>query len=169
MNNIILTFCGGLVPLLTGLIWYSDKLFGSVWKKEIGFVDNGEKPKGLGKILGFSYLFGVMIMFFMPTLVIHQFHMASTLNGTEGFGVEGSAIQQFYHDFVNQHGMKFRTFKHGALHGVITAIFFVFPIIGLNALFENKTFKYIFIHVGYWMLSLGIMGGLACAFYQIGA
>lgn len=168
MSNVILSFCGGLVPLLIGFMWYSDKAFGSSWKKEIGFFDNGEKPKGLGKILGFSYLFGVMIMFFMPTLVIHQFHMASTLNGTEGFGIEGSAVQQFYNEFISQHGMKFRTFKHGALHGVITAMFFVFPIIGLNALFENKSFKYIFVHLGYWALTLGIMGGLACAFHQIG-
>ncbi len=167
MNNLILTFVGGIVPLLIGFIWYSDKILGSTWKKEIGFVDNGEKPQGLAKIFAFSYLFGVMIMFFMPSIVIHQYHLVSTLYGTEGFGIEGSRIQQFYNDFVSEHGMKYRSFKHGMLHGVICALFFVFPIIGLNALFEKKTFKYIFIHVGFWMITLGIMGGLACAFYQV--
>lgn len=167
MNNIILTFGGALIPLLTGFIWYSDQLFGKAWKKEIGFVDNGEKPTGLAKIMALSYVFGMMIMFFMPSIVIHQYHLVSTLYGTEGFGVEGSAIQQFYNDFVAQHGMKYRSFKHGMLHGTITGLFFIFPIVGLNALFESKSFKYIFIHVGYWMLTLGLMGGLACAFYQI--
>ena len=111
MNNIILTFGGALIPLLTGFIWYSDQLFGKAWKKEIGFVDNGEKPTGLAKIMALSYVFGVMIMFFMPSIVIHQYHLVSTLYGTEGFGVEGSAIQQFYNDFVAQHGMKYRSFK----------------------------------------------------------
>jgi hypothetical protein len=167
MNNIILSLCGGLMPLLMGFIWYSDKVFGKTWKKEIGFIDNGEKPTGMGKLFLFSFLFGVLIMFFMPALVIHQYHMVSTLYGTEGFGTEGSAIQQYYHDFISNHGMKFRSFKHGLLHGVITALVFVFPIIGLNALFEKKTFKYIFIHVGYWMVTLGMMGGVACAYYQI--
>jgi hypothetical protein len=167
MNNLILTVVGGLTPLLIGFIWYSDKVLGKVWKKEIGLVDDGSQPTGLGKIFLFSYLFGVLIMFFMPSVVIHQLHMASTLSGTEGFGHEGSVVQQFYQDFVQQYGGKFRTFKHGALHGTITALFFVFPIIGLNALFEKKTFKYIFIHVGYWALTLAIMGGLACQFYTI--
>ncbi len=167
MNNLILNFCGALVPLIIGFIWYSDKVFGIAWKNEIGFIDNREKPTGLGKIFGFSYVFGLMIMFFIPSIVIHQYHMASTLLGTEGFGIQGSEIQLYFQNFMSEHGSKFRTFKHGVLHGMITALFFVFPIIGLNALFEKKTFKYIFIHVGYWMITLGIMGGLACAFYQI--
>jgi hypothetical protein len=169
MNNLILAFAGGLVPLLIGFIWYSDIFLGKAWKKEIGFVEDGTPPKGLGKILLFSYLFGVMVMFFMPTLVIHQLHMASTLNGSEGFGQDGSSVQLFYNEFVQNYGTKFRSFKHGALHGTITAIFFVFPIIGLNALFEKKSFKYIFIHVGYWALTFALMGGLACQFYQIAA
>jgi len=167
MNNLVLTFVGGLTPLLIGFIWYSDKALGKAWKKEIGFVEDGSQPTGLGKIFLFSYLFGVLIMFFMPSVVIHQFHMVSTLNGTEGFGQDGSVVQQFYQDFVQQYGGKFRTFKHGALHGTIAALFFVLPIIGLNAIFEKKTFKYIFIHVGYWAFTLAIMGGLACQFYTI--
>ena len=167
MNNLTLTLLGGLTPLLIGFIWYSDKALGKAWKKEIGFVDDGNPPTGLWKIFLFSYVFGVMVMFFMPSLVIHQYHMVSTMYGTDGFGQDGSVVQQFYNDFVRDYGMKYRTFKHGALHGTITAIFFIFPIIGLNALFEKKTFKYIFIHVGYWALTLALMGGLACQFYTI--
>jgi hypothetical protein len=167
MNNLILTLGGGLIPLFTGFIWYSDQLLGKAWKKEIGFVDNGEKPTGMGRIFLLSYIFGVMAMFFMPALVIHQFHMVSTLYGTEGFGTEGSAVQQFYNDFVANYGMKYRSFKHGVLHGIITAIFVGLPLIGMNAIFEKKSFKYIFIHLGYWILTLALMGGLACSFYEI--
>jgi len=167
MNNLIINLSGGLIPLFTGIIWYSDKVFGKPWKKEIGFVDNGEPPKGKMKLFILSYLFGVMAMMFMPSIVIHQYHMGSTLLGSEGFGVEGSALQQYYHDFMSNYGNKYRTFGHGALHGVITAIFFVLPLIGINALFENKTFKYILIHLGYWALTLGLLGGVACTFYQL--
>lgn len=167
MNNLALTLLGGLIPLLTGFIWYSDKTFGSAWKKEIGFIDDGTPQKGFAKILIFSYVFGVMIMFFIPSMVIHQYHMVSTLYGTEGFGVEGSSVQRFYNDFVSNYGMKYRSFKHGVLHGIIATIFFVFPIIGLNALFEKRSWKYIFIHVGYWTLTLALMGGAACAYHNI--
>ena len=153
--------------MLTGFIWYSDKAFGKAWKKEIGFVDNGEPPKGMLKLFLFSYVFGVMAMMVIPGIVIHQYHMGSTLLGSDGFGVEGTAVQQYYHDFINMYGNKYRTFGHGALHGVITALFFVLPLIGINALFESKSFKYIFIHLGYWALTLALMGGVACAFYQL--
>ena len=47
----------------------------------------------------------------------------------------------------------FRTFKHGALHGIISWCIFVFPVIAINALFERKSWKYIFINGGYWMVS----------------
>jgi hypothetical protein len=167
MNNTVLVLLGGLIPLLTGFIWYSDRAFGKAWKKEIGFVDTGEPPQGMLKLFLLSYLFGTMAMMFMPSLVVHQYHIGSTLLGSEGFGVEGSALQQYYHEFMTTYGSKYRTFGHGALHGVITAIFFVLPLIGINALFENKSFKYIFIHIGYWALTLAMLGGIACQFYQL--
>jgi hypothetical protein len=53
------------------------------------------------------------------------------------------------------------------LHGIITAIFVGLPLIGMSAIFEKKSFKYIFIHLGYWILTLALMGGLACSFYEI--
>ena len=37
-------------------------------------------------------------------------------------------------------------------------------VIGINALFERKGFKYIAINAGYWILCLGLMGGVLCAF-----
>jgi hypothetical protein len=38
------------------------------------------------------------------------------------------------------------------------------PIIGINALFERRGFKYIAINVGYWVVSMAIMGGIICQF-----
>jgi hypothetical protein len=55
-----------------------------------------------------------------------------------------------------------RSFGHGALHGAIGAIFFVLPVLGINALFERKGWKYILINVGYWVVTLTIMGAIIC-------
>jgi hypothetical protein len=66
--------------------------------------------------------------------------------------------------FLDKYGNNFRTFKHGAFHGILSALFFATPVLGINALFERKSFKYIFVHAGYWMLTLALMGGVICAY-----
>jgi hypothetical protein len=65
--------------------------------------------------------------------------------------------------FMADYGTAFRTFKHGALHGFMTGLFFAFPMLAINGLFERKSWKYIFVHAGYWILTLTIMGGIICA------
>jgi hypothetical protein len=62
--------------------------------------------------------------------------------------------------FMTSYGSEFRTFGHGALHGFITSLFIVFPPLATNALFERKSWTYIFINYGYWAVSLIIMGGI---------
>jgi hypothetical protein len=39
-------------------------------------------------------------------------------------------------------------------------LFVVLPTLGTNALFEQKNWKYILINVGYWALTLSVMGGI---------
>jgi hypothetical protein len=46
----------------------------------------------------------------------------------------------------------------------LAAIFIVLPIIGINSIFERKSFKYVLIHVGYWALTLALMGGVISGF-----
>jgi hypothetical protein len=38
------------------------------------------------------------------------------------------------------------------------------PTLGILSLFERKSFKYVAIHVGYYLITLGLMGGLVCAY-----
>ncbi len=64
--------------------------------------------------------------------------------------------------FMNEYGSAFRTYKHGALHGFMSGLLFAFPVIAINSLFERKSWKYIFIHSDYWMLTLTIMGAIIC-------
>jgi hypothetical protein len=62
------------------------------------------------------------------------------------------------------HGRDFRTFKHGALHGTIAAIFMALPILGITAIAERKRGKVVLIHAGYWILTLLLVGGVVCAY-----
>ncbi len=68
--------------------------------------------------------------------------------------------------FMEKYGMLFRTFGHGAFHGILSAIFFGLPLIGISALFERKSFKYIFIHLFYFIICFALMGGILCQFMK---
>jgi hypothetical protein len=97
-------------------------------------------------------------------MVIHQSAIDSILVDEPGFQVAGSELDVYYQDFMSKYGQNFRTFKHGVFHGVLYALLFATPIIGILALFERKSFKYVAIHAGYWIITLGLMGGLICQF-----
>jgi len=65
---------------------------------------------------------------------------------------------------VDKYGDHFRTFKHGLFHGVLAAITLALPVLGITALFERKPAKYILVNLGYWIVSMALMGGLLAAF-----
>ncbi|WP_410479478.1 DUF1761 domain-containing protein [Polaribacter sp. HL-MS24] len=44
----------------------------------------------------------------------------------------------------------------------MASIFFILPVVSIIALFERKSFKYVALNVGYWMVTLAIMGGIVC-------
>lgn len=162
--NFLLIFLTALVPLITGFVWFNPKVFGNVWMKAASVTPEMEKESNMLLIFGLTYVLGLMVTLILHTVVIHQTHIYSILADTEGFGKEGSDIMDYIADFMAKYGHNFRSFKHGALHGTIAGIFLVMPCIATNALFERKSFKYIAINSGFWILNLMLMGGLVCQF-----
>lgn len=67
-----------------------------------------------------------------------------------------------YAAFLADYGNEFRTFKHGALHGFMSGLFLALPITAINGLFEQKSWKYILVNAGYWIVSMTIMGAIIC-------
>lgn len=163
MNFLVLALAA-LVPLITGFIWYHPKVLGNIWMDAAGLTQESLKDFNMIKVFSLTYLFSIMAAMALQSLVIHQFSIYSVLLNEPGFGVEGSEISVFIDSFMDKYGTNFRTFKHGALHGTIAGIFLVVPIIGVNALFEKRNFKYIAINSGFWTFSFAIMGGIICAF-----
>jgi len=111
-------------------------------------------------IFGLTYVLGLLASLTLSLLVVHQGHIFSALANEPGFGEEGSEIMRYIEAFMAAYGDNFRTFKHGALHGLMTGVAFAFPIIGIVAQFERRPWKYIWIHAGYWALTLTLMGAL---------
>ncbi len=110
-------------------------------------------------IFGVSLFLSVLLAVAMNFNSIHQAHMDSLFNG-----VSDKGMLAYLANFQESYGDMHRSFKHGAIHGVISGLFMALPILGTNALFERKGFKYIAINVGYWIVTLALMGGVICQF-----
>lgn len=162
--NFVITAVAALIPLVVGAIWYNPKVLGSAWMKANNFGENYVSTHKMGKIMALSFVFNFFIAFILNTFVIHQFGFFSTLMSDPSLTEVGSETYKYAQEFMERFGGNFRTFKHGALHGTMVGLFIVLPIVGTHALYESKGFKYIAIHVGYWMVSLALMGGVLCQF-----
>lgn len=57
----------------------------------------------------------------------------------------------------------FDTFMDGAYHAGQIGLLFALPAMAINALFEQKSWRYILINAGYWVVTLAVMGGILSA------
>jgi hypothetical protein len=152
-------FASALIPLAVGFVWYNPKTFGNAWMKEVNLDDEKIKGANMPLIFGLTALFAVMLAFGgLYSIVIHQAGVHSLFVGTEN----DPEAQALLKTVMDKYGTSYRTFKHGALHGWIATLAIVLPVLGTNALFERRGFKYIAINVGYWAVSLVLMGGVIC-------
>lgn len=147
-----------LIPLVIGFIWYNPKVFGTAWMNAAGLTEEKIKETNMALVFGLAYVFSCFIGVVLLGLTIHQLGLESLVMGTDENTI--SMAQQI----LDAVGDNFRTFKHGALHGTVAGIFFAFPLLATNALFDRRSWKYIFINSSYWTVSLGLMGGIICQF-----
>lgn len=164
LPNFPILLLAALIPLVVGMVWYHPKVMGTAWMKHAGMTEEKIAGANMAVIFGLTYVLSFMLAIMLNTIVIHQGGIYSTLANNPGFGQEGSDIDTFIKDFMAKYGTNFRTFKHGAFHGVLASLFFVLPVMGVNALFERQGWRYIAINTGYWLLALALMGGIICAY-----
>tara|TARA_B110000977_G_C10726136_1_gene357177 strand:- start:54 stop:554 length:501 start_codon:yes stop_codon:yes gene_type:complete len=162
IENWSIILLAALVPLAMGFIWYNPKAFGKVWMSASGMTVEKAKMANRPLIILACFIFSCMLAMSLLPITIHQTHVYSIFLANEGFGVDGSELMSRIANFLGEDINNFRTFKHGALHGAITALFLALPLLSINALHEQKGFKYIAVHTGYWLVSLAVMGGIIC-------
>ena len=154
--NFLALLLAALSTLVVGFIWYNPKVFGNIWMKETGLKEEDMKGANMIKIFGLSIVYAFLISFVLQMIVIHQFGALGMVGG------DPSKAMPSYNAFMSDYGTAFRTFKHGALHGFITGLFMILPVIGTNALYEKRSFKYVMVTAGFWIVSFMIMGGIIC-------
>ena len=155
-----------LVPMIMGFIWYNPKTLGTAWMKAADVSQEKMKGANMPVIFIMAFVFSFLLAFELQWTVIHQFHVYSMMNhylDPSNAKYSPDAVN-YVNDMMAKYGTEFRTFKHGALHGTIAGFLIALPIMGTNALFERKGFKYIAINAGFWIINMALMGGILCAF-----
>ena len=154
--NPIALLLAAISALVVGFVWYNPKVFGTIWMKEAGLTEENMKGVSMAKIFVLAFIFAFLLAMTMMQMSIHQTGALSLVGG------DPSKALPSYAAFMADYGNAFRTYKHGALHGILAGVFVALPILGTNALFERKSAKYIFINAGYWVVTLGVMGAIIC-------
>jgi len=140
--NYLAFFLISFIPLLIAAAWYRPKL--SLGKIAIAFL------------LSFTLVYGYI------NLIIHQMgfyelFFTDIMRGSE----EAPKIVE---EFLAKYGDKHRHFGHGVFHGAINAFVFALPFIGFFALLENRNWRWIGKHFGYWLVTSMVIGGLISEF-----
>ena len=154
--NFLALLLAALSTLVVGFIWYNPKVFGNIWMKEAGLKQEDMKEFNMIKTFGLSIVYAFLISFILQMITIHQFGALGMVGG------DPTIAKPSYEAFMADYGTAFRTFKHGALHGFITGLFMILPVTGTNALYEKRSFKYVMVTVGFWIVCFTIMGGIIC-------
>ena len=128
-----------LVPMIIGFVYYHPKVLGGFWMKANGFTLESV-GKGPNPVL---YVAALVLSFFLA--------MWMMLNVT-GPG------QQTAPD-----GHSFETFGHGVGHGVLVTLAVLLPVLGTQSIFEKRGWSWVFVNLGYWLVTLCIMGGILSA------
>ena len=161
--NLLLAAATALIPLVVGFVWYNPKVFGKTWMAGAGVTEEDGKKMNMPLVFGLTYVLSFFISIFLHFWTIHQFAFSSLLmparNFTDAAGFQEAIAKAA---LLSQH--KFRSWSHGLAHGVIFSVMFILPVIAIDGMFGRKTWKYILINWGYWMVCVVLMSIIICRF-----
>lgn len=137
--NWMAVIVSAIVPMVMGFIYYHPKVLGGAWMRANGITMEtaGQPPKPA------MYLVALVLSFMLSVWMM--------LN-TTGPG------QQTAED-----GHSYITFGHGIAHGVLVSLTVLLPVLGTLSIFEKRGWSWVFVNLGYWLVTLSVMGGILSA------
>jgi len=159
-----LFFITAAFPILIGAVYYHPKILGRTWlstadiSSEVLMV--GSRPK----ILLLSYLFGLFMSYVIFLFAVHQSSIYQLFLHDKDLLESGTGLHNYVNSFMDDYGDKHRTFGHGVIHGMELCLLMGLAMIGTTALREQRSMKYVWIHVIFWVICGGAIGGVLCAY-----
>lgn len=140
--NFLAIAAAALIPMVLGALYYGP-IFGKQWAESTGKTLKELEPNNMAVTYGLALLVAFILAFYLKTNI------------------------ELTHKDVNDAGElvfgSFHTFKHGALHGLMTGCLGIIPVVISLSLFHKMTAKNIILNVVFWLLALALMGGLVDA------
>lgn len=136
--NFLAIAVAALVPMVMGFLYYG-VLFEKPWLDSLGYTKEYAEGGNPAIKYGLALLMAFIVAFYLKT----------NIELTHKDVVDGNLILGSFH-----------TFKHGALHGAMTSLLGVIPVIVSLGLFQRNTGKNIMLNVLYWIITFAIMGGI---------
>jgi len=151
-----------LLPLILGFIWYHPNVLGAKLPQI-----NGEpslKNRSIWKI-ALIYLLSILLAYILTLMSVHQSAIYQLFFMDPEFANTNSDYNIFINEFMAKYGDRHRTFGHGLVHGAEAGLMLGLAFLGITTLLQNKPFKPVWIHLGFWILCCSLMAGLICAFF----
>ncbi len=134
--NWLAVLVAGISSFVVGGIWYSPGLFGKAWMNENNFTEEDVKKGNSGKIFGWTFIFSLLMAANLGMFLTDP--PASCLDG--GCGIKTDL-------------------QWGATAGFLAGIW-TFCAIAIHSLFEQKSWRLIFINGFYSVVALTLMGAI---------
>ena len=128
--NLVAVLVAALLGFVVGGLWYSSLLLGNQWMKVAGVTEEQINGGNKAKIFGITFV-ALLIM----SYCLEMFIGPSTASAANAWAM-------------------------GAFYGFLTGfgwIFFAFVVVGV---FELRSWAYMFINGGYWVVTMTLMGAI---------
>ena len=160
--NWLLLSLTSLVPIIIAYVWFNPNVYKHIFKSwDLSQHNFHWTPSRIVVFFVLSFMYSITIAY----QVIHQLHFQSLLMNEVGFlKGEGNAYKDLIYIF-ELYGKNFRSFKHGAFHGLLNSIFIVLPILAYGKLTSASSWRSIFFQWMFWMICGVLMGGIICELY----
>jgi len=154
--NYLAFFLISFIPLIIAAIWYHPRSGIVKWAGVEGLRNLTIGQVFIAFLLSFTLVYGYI------NLVIHQMGFYELFFTDIMLG--NAESQRVVDEFLDKYRYKHRHLGHGIFHGVINAFVFALPFVGFHALVEKKPMRYVWLHLGYWLVTSIIIGGLISEF-----
>jgi len=163
-QKMLVNLYAGLVPVVVALIWYNPYLLGRLWGSQVGFAKDTFTVTKIAIVSVLTLIAGYNIANSLGSIVIHQHGIYSMLAGNPDVRTPGTELYNTVQGLMDKYGRNYRTFKHGAFHGMNTGLYFVLPLLLIVGVIENRKVSWILVHAAYFTICLALMGGIVCAY-----
>ena len=126
--NYLAVVAASLIGFAVGFVWYGP-LFGKAWMEETGMTEEKIAEGNMAKTMGLSFVFQLVMAFCLAMFF---------------FGTPEGAAQM--------------TVGSATFYGFLTGAGWILPAFAISGLFEQHSWKLIFIHGFYWVIVFTLMG-----------